>query len=77
MMTWSGQRLASGNLAENEADPDRKQHGGHRVIANERLGLIMRLAHLIDFAEPPRRHRRRFPLVGHSYPHSPPAYRFS
>jgi hypothetical protein len=39
---------ASSNLAENVPDPDRDQHGCHRVIADERLDLIMGLARLID-----------------------------
>jgi hypothetical protein len=40
--------LASGNLAENVPDSNSDQHCGHRVIADERLYLIMGLARLID-----------------------------
>jgi hypothetical protein len=40
--------LASGNLPENVPDSNSDQHCGHRVIADERLDLIMGLARLID-----------------------------
>jgi hypothetical protein len=40
--------LASNNLTENVPDPDCDQYGGDRVIADERLNLIVGLARLID-----------------------------